>query len=120
MGRVIMNGPPDCPDGAWCPACLMIAKQMQWEASQEAIEAGYAASGDKLTVIPWLNALTAELQPGRWRAVCGEFMQLGLVDGLCWGHVAGGRLRSPEAASPLAVPPPGFMPKGRGGRHGQH
>ena len=31
MGRVLMNEPPDCPEGQWCPACLMTAKQRQWE-----------------------------------------------------------------------------------------
>jgi hypothetical protein len=89
MGRVIMNGPPDCPDGHWCPACLMNAKQRQWEQYQDEIKAGHDASGEKLKVIEWPAALTRELQAGRYRAVCGEFPGVGMIDGLCWDHVAG-------------------------------
>lgn len=114
MGQVLMNGPPDCPDGQWCPACLMTAKQQQWETAQDEIQKGYEASGEKLTVIPWLPALTAELRTGRWRAVCGEFPSLGMVDGLCWNHVAGGRgPRAPEQASPLVAAPAGLINKKR-------
>lgn len=114
MGRVLMNPPPDCPDGSWCPACLMIGKQQQWEMFQDEIQAGYEASGEKLKVIEWPRALTDDLQPGRWRAVCGEFPSLGLVDGLCWGHVAGGRAPQPVQPQAPALDtatklPPGFI-----------
>jgi hypothetical protein len=90
MAQVIMNGPPDCPDGRWCPVCLMDAKQKQWEMYTPEIEKAYAASGDdKPTVIPWPAALNRELFPGLYRAVNWDLQQLGLIDGLCWGHVAG-------------------------------
>lgn len=90
MGRVILNGPPDCAEPCgWCLFCLMEAKQKQWELNQDRIKAGAEAPGDKLTVIGWLDGLTKELLPGWYRAVCGSAPQLGVVDGLCWGHVAG-------------------------------
>lgn len=87
MGRVIMNGPP--PDRGYCLACLMTAKQRQWEQYQDEIQAGYAVSGDKLVVIPWPDALTKEILAGDYRAVAYDFSSVGVVDGLCWGHVAG-------------------------------
>lgn len=114
MGQVLMNDPPVCPDGQWCPACLMIAKQQQWETHQDEIQAGYEASGEKLTVIPWLPALNTELRTGRYRAVCGEFPQLGIIDGLCWQHVAGGRPHQPQQqASPLVAAPAGLIKRKR-------
>lgn len=113
MGQVLMNGPPDCPDGQWCPACLMTAKQRQWEMHGDEIKAGYDASGEKLTVIPWLPALTGELHAGRWRAVCGDFPGLGMIDGLCWNHVAGINPTVPEQA-PLIAAPAGLIKKRRG------
>jgi len=89
MGRVIMNGPPDSPYGEWCPYCLMEAKHKQWSLTQDEQKAGLEASGDKLTVIPWPDGLTKEMQEGRYRAVAGAAPQLGIVDLLCWDHVAG-------------------------------
>lgn len=85
MGRVIMNGPPE---GDWCPVCLMQAKQQHWELNQDKIKEGVEAPGDKLTVIPWLDGLTRELNEAAYLAVPGEAPQLGLMR-LCWGHVAG-------------------------------
>lgn len=89
MGRVIMNGPPECGDGEWCPYCLMEAKQKQWALNQDRILAGIEAPGDELTVIPWLDGLTKELRSGWFRAVAGSAPQLGMCTGLCWDHVAG-------------------------------
>ena len=97
MGRVIMNEPPP---GDWCVACLMLAKQEQWVMFQDEIQAGYEASGEKLKVIEFPAALAKEMNPGRWRAVCGEFPMLGVVDGLCWQHVAGGQ--APQPVQPQA------------------
>jgi hypothetical protein len=97
MGRVIMNGPPDCGAGEWCPYCLMEAKEKQWQTSQDDIDAGFQASGEKLTVIPWPDGLTKELKPGRFRAVSGSAPHLGMCDGLCWDHVAG--------IAPMHAPP---------------
>lgn len=115
MGRVLLNEPPPCPNGQWCPACLMIAKQVQWATYQDDIQAGYEKSGDELTRIPWSPALTMELNSGHYTAVCGEFPSLGIVAGLCWQHVAGGRAPQPvqpvQAQQQLAAPPPGFTPK---------
>ena len=99
MTLVIMNGPPP---GDWCPACLMDAKQRQWEAYQEDIQRGYAASADaKPAIIPWPDALTKELRHGGYRAVCGDFPGLGLIDGLCWDHVAGTNPSAPEVPAQL-------------------
>lgn len=115
MGRVLMNGPPDCPDGEWCPACLMDAKQRQWEQYQDEINAGFEASGEKLTVIPWPPGLTRLLLTGAWRAVCGDFPNVGLIDGLCWNHVAG--TNPTRAAGGLldgATGLPAGLRKGRG------
>jgi hypothetical protein len=90
MSQVIMVGPADCPDGEWCPVCLMDAKQKQWEMYTPEIEAGYAASADgRPVVIPWPAALSKELHSGRYRAVNWDLQQLGLISGLCWNHVAG-------------------------------
>ena len=110
MGIVHLTGPPDCPDGRWCVACLMDAKQKQWEAHQEKIQAGYAAPGDQVTWIPWLTALTPELRPGVYRAVSGELPMLGVVDGLCWDHVAGTNpTRAPGSLlEPATKLPPGL------------
>lgn len=112
MGRVIMNGPP--PGRNYCIACLMQAKQRQGEAHQDDIQKGHAKGGDELTVIPWPAGLTAELLEGDYRAVCGDFPAVGVVDGLCWSHVAGIN-PSPVEASRLDVPP-GLSPAGRRGR----
>lgn len=112
MGRVVMNGPSQ--PGA-CPACLMIGKQQQWEMYQDEIQAGYEASGEKVAVIPWPSALDAEISLGHYRAVCGEFPSLGIVDGLCWAHVAGGRPAGAQAQQVPAglIPSAGPLPKRR-------
>lgn len=94
-----MNGPPP---GNYCLACLMTAKQRQFEAHGGDIEQGYANGGDELTVIPWPPGLTSELGPAEYRAVCFEFAQLGVVDGLCWTHVAG--------INPSGVPQSALVP----------
>lgn len=114
MGRVVMNGPPDCPDGDWCPACLMQAKQRQWEGYQDRIKAGFAADGQQTTYVAWPNVLNQEMRPGSYRAVCGDFPHLGIIDGLCWDHVAGiNPSQSPShLIQGLAVPP--GLRKGQG------
>lgn len=90
MGRVIMNGPPECPGGYdWCVICLCEAKQKQWHLTQDEQAAGLAASGEKTTAIAWPAALTKELNQGTYRAVAGSAPQLGVIDGICWDHVAG-------------------------------
>lgn len=109
MGRVIMNGPPDIVTGRWCPACLMRAKQQQWETYQDEIQAGYAAPGDQTIVIQWPDALTAELYRGAYRAVAGDFPQLGIVDDLCWNDVAG---TNPQRAPSQLLTPAGPVPPG--------
>jgi hypothetical protein len=117
MAQVIMNGPPDGPGRGWCPVCLMTAKQRQWEMFQEAIQDGYKASGDKPPVIiPWPDALTRELFEGTYRAVSGEAPMLGIVDGLCWNHVAGINPTETEPVPQLDTStklPPGLLKKGR-------
>jgi len=115
MARGVMNGPPP---GAWCLACLMDAKQRQWEMYQAEIQAGYAASGDaKPAVIPWPEALTRELGEGAYRAVCGEIPALGIVDGLCWNHVAGINPSQPDvgALDTQTRLPPGLLKRGKRG-----
>lgn len=88
MGKVIMNGPD--PDGGHCIACLMDAKQRQWEMFAEEIKAGYDGPGDaKPVIIAWPRVLDNDLQPGVYTGVCYEFSQLGVVSRLCWNHVAG-------------------------------
>lgn len=116
MGRVVMNGPPECPDGEWCVACLMRAKQRQWEGYQDRIQAGFDAPGDKTVYVQWPEALTRELRTGLYRAVCGDFPQLGIVPGLCWDDVAGiNPTRIPAGLEVANGPlPPGLLRKGRG------
>lgn len=118
MGIVHLNGPPDCPQGQWCVACLMDAKQKQWEIQQEMLQAGWAASGDSVIYLPWPDALTKELRPGAYRAVSGEFAHLGVVDGLCWDHVAGTNpTKAPSTLATSAALPDGLRrPPGRGKR----
>jgi hypothetical protein len=111
VGRVIMNGPPP---GNWCLACLMTAKQRHWEANQDDFDKAAAAGGDKLTVIPWPEALTREIREGIYRAVCGEFPSVGVVEPLCWNHVAG--IDPSPVASRLVEAPAGLAapaPRGR-------
>ncbi|HLM89242.1 MAG TPA: hypothetical protein VK284_09470 [Streptosporangiaceae bacterium] len=114
MGRVILNGPPPADDEAGhCVICLMRAKQRQWQLNEDKIKDGYAASGEKLTVIPWPDGLTNELRAGWYRGVPGDAPQLGIVDGLCWDDVAG---MQPAHVSRLvngAGAPAGLI-KGRG------
>ena len=109
MGTVHMNGPAS-PEGV-CPFCLMQAKQVQWEMYQEEIKAGYEASGEKTTWIPWPAALDGSLLEGRYLAVAGDAPHLGLVGGLCWDHVAG--VREPKPADSLlradGALPPGLL-----------
>lgn len=117
MAQVIMNGPPDCPEGDWCPVCLMDAKQKQWEMYEPEIQAAYAAPGDdKPVVIPWPVALSREIHPGRYRAVHYDLAMLGIISGLCWGHVAGTnptRAEVPHLDTQTKLPP-GLLKKGRG------
>lgn len=110
MAQVILNGPVETT--RWCIACLMAAKQKQWEMHQEAIQAAYAApASDDPVVIAWPQALYRELFHGDYRAVCGELPMLGVVDALCWNHVAGvNPTEAPAGPSPLVeargqVPP---------------
>ena len=97
-----MNGPAD-PFGK-CPFCLMQAKQVQWEQYQDDIKAGYQASGEKVTYIPWPAALDARLMDGIYRGVPGDAPHLGVMDGLCWDHVAGVREQGPLIAANGALP----------------
>ena len=109
MAQVILNGPPDCPDGRWCPVCLMAAKQKQWETYADDIKAGYDAPAEHgKVVIGWPAALTRELFTGWYRAVCGDLPMLGIVDGLCWNHVAGINPTSadvPQLDTQTKIPP---------------
>ena len=90
MGRVIVNGPEDCGHKrGWCVICLAEAKQTQWLLTKDDQEAGLKKPGDELTVIPWMPALYKEMFPGLYRGVSGSAPQLGVVDGLCWNHMAG-------------------------------
>ena len=117
MGRVLLNGPPDPAGRRWCPFCLMRAKQQQWTQYQDEIQAGYAAPGDKLTVIPWPAGLTAELSEGPYCAVPGDFPAMGMVDGLCWNDVAGlGAPAGPGGELDTSgLMPPGLAPRRRKG-----
>jgi hypothetical protein len=111
MGQVILNGPPECLQGEYCLSCLMDAKQRQWEAYQEEIKAGYAAPADKKTVIAWPPGLTDTLYVGLYRAVAGDYAQLGVVEPLCWTHVAG--INPTDTDRPELIPgralPPGLL-----------
>jgi hypothetical protein len=113
MARVVLNGPPDPGDGRWCPVCLMDAKQKQWEMNQDKISDGYAAdAATMVVVIPWPDALTREVQRGFYRAVCGDLPMLGIVDGLCWNHVAGINPTNAEVPTQLDTRtkiPPGLL-----------
>lgn len=110
MGAVHLNGPD--PGGRPCPMCLMAAKQHQWERFQEQIKAGFAQPADQETWIPW-PADGPKILAGMYRAVPGEAPQLGIVDGLCWDHVAGfGASRPPALLDGKGIPP-GLL-KGRG------
>ncbi len=114
MGTVIMNPPPDCPDGRWCVICLMLVKQKQWEQYQPEIKAGWEASGEKRTVIPWPPGLTAEIRYGRYRGVSGDAPQLGVLDDLCWDRVAGlGAMPADSPLIPANALPPGLAPRRR-------
>lgn len=108
MGIVHMNGPAD-PHGK-CPFCLMHAKQVQWSMYQADAEAAWRAPGDEVRYFPWPPALDKEVLEGRYRAVPGDAPHLGIMDGLCWDHVAG---IAGQQASGLAVArqplPPGLM-----------
>lgn len=117
MGRVIINGPP--PGRQWCVICLTEAKQKQWEAYQSQIQHGYEMPADApVTVIPWPDGLTKELQEGAYRAVSGEAPMLGVIDGLCWNHVAGSSpspAPDPRQLDTQTKLPPGFIKRGRNG-----
>jgi hypothetical protein len=109
MARVIMVGPPDPGEGRWCPVCLMDAKQKQWEIHEADILKAYdLPAADKPVVFPWPGALTRELHAGYYRAVCYDFQMLGLIDGLCWNHVAGTnptRADVPQLDTQTKLPP---------------
>jgi hypothetical protein len=109
MGTVHFNGPND-PDGK-CVICLMHAKQAQWEMHQDEVKAAIAASGEKQVWIPWPSGLV--ILDGPYRAVPGDAPQMGLVDGLCWDHVAGLKPARPTFLETPGVMPPGLL-KGRG------
>jgi hypothetical protein len=114
MGRVLLNGPPPADDAyGYCVICLMRAKQQQWTLNEDKIKEGYAASGEKLTVIPWPDGLTNELRYGWYRGVPGDAPQLGIVEGLCWDDVAGMQPAQQSRLIPGGVAPPGLI-KGRG------
>lgn len=110
MGTVHLVGPAE-PAGK-CVFCLAAAKQVQWEQYQDEIKAGFAAPGDTTVWIPWPPGLDKQIGDGLYRAVPGDAPGLGVVDGLCWDHVAGLGARSNLAAAPGPLPP-GLM-KGKG------
>lgn len=113
MAQVIMLGPP--AHTRWCPVCLMAAKQKQWEMFTDEIQAGYAAPADgRPVVLAWPEALTRELFEGEYQAVSADVSMLGLIDGLCWNHVAGINPTSAEvsALDTTTRIPPGLMGKG--------
>jgi len=118
MGRVIMNGPADPPSGRWCLVCLMDAKQRQWEMYEDQIKAGQEKPGDApVTIVPWPAVLERELRLGPYRAVSFEFTMLGVIDGLCWDHVAGTHptvADVPPALDTTTKLPPGLLKKNRG------
>jgi hypothetical protein len=107
MGAVHLNGPAEARTA--CPFCLMAAKQLQWEMYADEIKAGYEASGEKVTWIPWPEVLDKQLQDGRYRAVPGDAPALGMTDGLCWDHVAGVH-EGPAAPGQQLVVPSGPLP----------
>lgn len=111
MGIVHLSEPPPF-DYRPCVLCLSAAKQAQWETFSEMIEGSLKADDDTVTWVPWL-ASPPLIREGNWRAVPGDAPQLGVIDGLCWDHVAGfGR---PKLRAPLldgAGLPPGLL-KGR-------
>lgn len=114
MAQVILVGPAP---GNWCIACLMDAKQKHWEMSADARKAGYEApASDKPVVIGWPAVLDRELLDGPYRGVCGELPMLGVVDGLCWNHMAG--TNPADAEVPVLDThtriPPGLLGKGKG------
>jgi len=113
MARVIMNGPPP---GDWCPICLMDAKQRQWEAFQDDIQKGYDADADAdPVIIPWPAALTKEMLRGDFRAATGEAPSLGIIDGLCWNHVAGiNPSPAPAGLDTTTKLPPGLIKRTKG------
>jgi hypothetical protein len=109
MGTVHLNGPPDPPGERWCVACLMAAKQAQWEAYQSDIEKALAADDATVKWIEWPPG-PVTMRAGEYRAVCGDFPQLGVLDGLCWDHVAG--FKAAPAPLPLDTTtklPPGLL-----------
>jgi hypothetical protein len=110
VGTVHLTGPGE-PRGK-CVFCLAAAKQVQWDQYQDQIRAGFEAGGDKVTWIPWPPGLDKMILDGPYRAVPGDAPGLGVVDGLCWDHVAGLGQRSGLAAAPGPLPP-GLI-KGKG------
>ncbi len=114
MGRVTMNGPPECPDPqGWCIICLAEAKQKQWETTQDEQKEGLKASGEVLTVIPFPDALIREMNYGWYRAVSGSAPQLGVLNGVCWDHVDGLQPMHPTSLVDGKGAPAGLI-KGKG------
>jgi hypothetical protein len=116
MGTVHLVEPAD-PGFRPCPLCLMAAKQYQWSLYQEMIEGFLKDADDKAAKwIPWPDGGPL-IREGSWRGVPGDAPNLGLVDGLCWDHLAGFD-PNPKPASGLldgAGLPPGLLRKGRPG-----
>jgi hypothetical protein len=104
MALVHLVGPDDTTGK--CVMCLAHAKQLQWNAYQGEIKAAHAAGGDRVQWLAWLPALDKEILDGPYRAVPGDAPQLGVVDGLCWDHVAG--IGAPAPPSPVI--PAGLIP----------
>lgn len=73
-----------------CPMCLMYAKQMQWTRNLERIEAHHELpETEKQLVIAWPPELEKHIRPGYYRGVPGDSPSMGIIDGLCWDHLAG-------------------------------
>lgn len=89
MARAHLLGPPpDVADGA-CAACLMRAKQAQWEAYKVELEEVWAADADTpVKYLAWLPALDKQIYRGDYVAIWPGAPQLGLMR-LCWDDVAG-------------------------------
>lgn len=112
MTQIRFNEPPDPPVGdVWCTFCLMLAKNKLLSAHKADLEK-LANDGrdDKVHWVPWDDKLF--LMPGRYTGL-SDMPQLGMLENLCWTHLAGIKM---SKMSPLAQGggrPPGLI-RGQG------
>jgi hypothetical protein len=85
MGTVHYNGPPETERP--CVICLMRGKYAQLEAYKSEVDEALKADAGEEVWIPWPPGI--KIYSGYYRAVPGDAPGLGIVDGLCWDHVAG-------------------------------